>query len=216
MAKEKRGKIVVLDGLDGCGKGVQLEKLKQRLPEAVFTREPGGTDFGVCLRNILLDRSLQVSARTELMLFFADRSDHWEKVVIPSIEKGQLVVSDRADAASFAFQVAAGKPDKDLRDIFWNLRYEVYGDYAPDLYVLLDVSAEECQRRLALAAEAQQREITGFDARAFEFHLAVREGYLEFEKHLPDRFIRINGLRSVEDVHKELWSALATRKLVPA
>lgn len=211
-----RGKIIVLEGLDGCGKGAQLEKLKEKLPRATYTREPGGTIFAEGVRALLLDPDIILSARTELFTFFAARSDHWEQVIVPAVERGETVICDRADASTFAFQLYGRRADAELKKFFWEVRSFVIGDSEPDVYVILDVSSEECQRRLRLAEEKGSREITRFDREALHFHINVREGYLEFERQKPQQVIRVNGQRPIDEVHEEIWEALAQRNLVPA
>lgn len=216
----ERGKIIALEGLDGCGKGVQKKKLYQMMDamenqqdsifyqgrRVVFTREPGGTPFAEQMRSAIF-QGKDLSGRTNLFNFFAARSDHWERVIVPTVNEGGIVITDRSDASTFAFQVYGQRDSQDMRNFFYEARRFVYGEYVPDLYLFIDVSPEECQRRLAKATLEGGHEITHFDTRALDFHRAVRMGYMVFgsdERH----FVTVNGEQAIELVHRDIRQAI--------
>lgn len=223
MEKQK-GKIIVLEGLDGCGKGVQLRLLARMMgvPESaeyrgrrdlqyrgrnvIFTREPGGTPFAENVRKMIFDEK-DLSGRTQMLNFFAARSDHWERVIIPAVERGDLVISDRGFISSFAFQLHGQcqvKPMDDICILFGRLVSVVCGEYQPNRHVFIDVSPEECRRRLQEVAFREKREITHFDTRDMEFQYRVREGYRGYAEGEPYRVVTINGERSIEEIHSDI------------
>jgi dTMP kinase len=215
--KEGNGKIIALEGLDGCGKGAQIQKLKEmvgyddehrrdvryRSRRVVFSREPGGTDFAEQMRTIIKDGMGNLSGRTQLFNFFAARSDHWERVVVPAVQRGDLVILDRSDMSTFAFQIYGQKAEgEDLRKFFWTVRDFVYGEYQPDLYIFIRVSPEECQRRILSALKEKGREVSNFDARDLDFHHAVHIGYTVFAA--DDRTATVNGEQAIDLVHRDI------------
>ncbi len=223
-----KGKIVVLEGLDGCGKGVQLRLLARIMGvsddseyrgrsdlqyhgrNVVFTREPGGTPFAEKVRAMIFSEK-DLSGRTQMLNFFAARSDHWERVIIPAVERGDLVISDRGFLSTFAFQLCGQcqtLPLDDLHVLFRRLVEVVCGEYQPNRHLFIDVSPQECQRRLREAAIAEQREVTHFDTREMEFQYRVRDGYRDYAKGDPYRIVTINGERSIEEVHGDVVGAL--------
>ncbi|MDO8562131.1 MAG: dTMP kinase, partial [bacterium] len=104
-----RGKFIVIDGIDGSGKGKQVELLKRTLGKnVIFTHEPGGTPKAEKIRKLLLERTEETPAPlADFLLFWAARADHVEKVILPALRAGKTVITDRFDSSTFAFQVYA-------------------------------------------------------------------------------------------------------------
>lgn len=223
-----KGTIVVLEGLDGCGKGVQLRLLasvmgvpaeaeyrgrgdiRYRDRRVVFTREPGGTPYAEKVRKLIFEEK-DLSGRTQMLNFFAARSDHWERVVIPAVERGDLVISDRGYLSSFAFQLRGQCQTRfgdDLQVLFGRLVDVVCGACKPDKHLFIDVSPEECQRRLRQVAFNEGREITHFDTRAMDFQYRVRDGYRDWAEGEPYKVATINGERSIEEVHQDVRATI--------
>ena len=200
----KTKKFVVLDGGEGCGKTTQIEFIKSAYPDLVLTREPGGSPYGEEIRNIILKsaHAKQADAFTHLCLFFASRQDHMRNTVIPALESGKNVLSDRGDSSSFVYQLY-GLEGLHLKDLFLTLRKQCLGDFAPDLYVILDVDPKEGMRRVA-ERYRRKGDLNHFDERGIDFHERIRSGYFEFAKLFPDRVKIIDANRSKEEVCKSL------------
>lgn len=199
------GKFIVIDGLDGCGKGTQMAMLQARLSGegVVFTREPGGTPYAEKIRSLILDPSAKdISALTQFFLFLAARSDHIGKRVIPALLASTHVISDRADSSTWAFQIYGGD-SMFLKERFLETRKWVFGEYEPDLYIILDLAPEMA---FARTRNDTQRDRTHFDDQVIEYHARVRAGFLEFGKLFPVRIV--DASRSKEEVHADILTAV--------
>ena len=150
-----RGKFITLEGIDGAGKsthhGWLVDALRQRGITLVATREPGGTPLGEKLRGLLLTESMHLE--TEALLMFAARREHLDKLILPALERGDWVLSDRFSDASFAYQ---GGGRGLSREKLETLEAWVQGDLLPDLTLLFDVPTEVARARLAAGLHAQQ------------------------------------------------------------
>src|SRR3989344_5042238 len=150
--EKKKAKLIILDGLDGSGKGAQIELLKKFLVDKkvsiLFTREPGGSPYGEEIRKLILN-SMGKSADplTQFFLFWADRDDHMRKVVSPALLKGVNVISDRFDSSTFAFQIFGGVQTKLLQP-FSFFRKLVLGEVEPSLYIVLDLPPDVALERI--------------------------------------------------------------------
>lgn len=131
---------LALEGIDTCGKSTQIELLKRRFPQAIFTKEPGGSALGKELRNILLHGNI-TSKKAEFLLFLSDRAEHIERVIAPNL--GNLIISDRSLISGIAY--AKGFDDMWLRE----LNLFATGGILPNLAVILELSREELERRLS-------------------------------------------------------------------
>jgi dTMP kinase len=195
-----RGKFITLEGLDGAGKSTHLgwleETLRARGLRVVMTREPGGTPLGERLRELLLDRSQLMHSDTEVMLMFAARREHLDKVILPALEDGAWVVSDRFTDATFAYQGGG-------RGVEWErlkvLESWVQGDLQPDLTLLFDVPAEIGKQRLAGVREPDR-----FEQEQAGFFAQVRAGYQRRAREWPSRIHQLDGTRPVAEVRASL------------
>lgn len=194
-----RGKFITLEGIDGAGKSTHhawlVEFLRQRGKTVVATREPGGTPLGEKLRELLLSQPMHLE--TEALLMFAARREHLDKVILPALERGDWVVSDRFTDASFAYQgggrgLASAKLEA--------LEAWVQGDFQPDLTLLFDAPTEVASARLAAAGNAPDR----FEQEQQAFFERVRQAYLDRAKREPQRIARIDSTRSIEEIAKLL------------
>lgn len=173
------GRLIVIDGIDGCGKGTQIKFLDEEFGstgEFLFTREPGGTPFAEEIREVILrDRNEKVLIIRDLLLFWASRSDHLENLIIPALESGKIVISDRFDSSSFAFQIRA-EEYQELESLFFDLRENILCDIVPT-YIFLDlppkVSLERMKKDIA-------KKKNHFDLRPIEYHERARKGFLEY------------------------------------
>jgi len=194
------GLFITLEGGDGAGKSTQAELLgawlEERGHEVVRTREPGGTELGLALRELLLHGGA-VGARAEALLYAADRAQHVAEVVRPALERGAVVVQDRYIDSSLAYQ-GAGRP-LDPVEVRGLSEWASEGLW-PALTVLLDVSPElAAERRADAGAQADRLE-----GETGEFHRRVREGFLELARAEPDRFLVLDAARPVDELHAEV------------
>ncbi len=197
--------FITLDGIDGAGKSTNLAVMQAWFDErglpVVFTREPGGTAMGEALRDLLLNPQTQVSLRAETLLMFAARQQHLENVILPALQKGIHVVSDRFTDATFAYQGGGrGVPLQDIEV----LENWVQGSLRPDLTVLLDVPLEVSMERIS-----QTREKDRFEQEQADFFVRVREVYLNRAAAAPNRYAVIDGNREREQVKQNIETALS-------
>ncbi len=198
-----RGKFITLEGIDGAGKsthhGWLVDALRQRGITLVATREPGGTPLGEKLRGLLLTESMHLE--TEALLMFAARREHLDKLILPALERGDWVLSDRFSDASFAYQ---GGGRGLSREKLETLEAWVQGDLLPDLTLLFDVPTEVARARLAAAGNSPDR----FEREQQEFFERVRLAYLERAQREPRRIVRIDATRPVAEIRVELEKVL--------
>jgi dTMP kinase len=195
------GRWIVFEGGEGGGKSTQAARLAAAL-DAVLTREPGGTAIGARLRELLLDPgTAELDHRAEALLMAADRAQHVGQVVVPALESGRHVVSDRSAYSSIAYQgYALGLPVDEVRDLSdWAMR----GRW-PDLVVLLDVPSEVGSARLG--AGLDRIELLGAD-----FHRRVTEGFREMATADADRWVVVDGSRSIDEVEAAVREAVRER-----
>lgn len=175
-----RGKLIVIEGGDGSGKTSVINLLKKRLSQDqfVFTREPGGLASSVAekIRALILSSDLKdADPRTLFYLFWAARIQHITDVIWPALQSGKHVITDRFDAATYAYQIV-GQCHPDLKDEFLRLRMLYVAELNPQ-YIFLDVNAAEGRRRAMLARAIDSNH---FDERDAEFYVSVRAGYTGF------------------------------------
>ncbi|WP_416191018.1 dTMP kinase [Neisseria sp. CCUG12390] len=199
-----KARFITLDGIDGAGKSTNLAVIQawfeaRKLP-VVFTREPGGTPTGEALREILLNPETRVSLRTETLLMFAARQQHLEDVILPALQNGVNVVSDRFTDATFAYQ--GGGRNVPLRDIEV-LENWVQGGLRPDLTFLLDVPLE-----VSMARIEKSREKDRFEQEQADFFTRVRRVYLDRAAANPQRYAVIDSNRDKEQVRQDIKNTL--------
>ena len=190
----ERAKFVVLDGIDGCGKTTQAERLVQALAaetggEVVHLREPGSTKEGEAIRSILLERDHVLSAGVETLLFTAARRQTLERLVAPALDRGAHVVCERFHPSTYAYQAHAG--GLDAEDVL-GLLTTWAGDPEPDLVVLLDVPVS---RALARRGAPTDR----IEDRGAAFQERVAAGMVDYAERM-DRVVRIDGVGDPDEV----------------
>lgn len=198
-----RGKFISLEGIDGAGKsthhGWLVEFLRQRGHQVVATREPGGTPLGEKLRELLLHEPMHLE--TEALLMFAARREHLDKVILPALDRGDWVVSDRFTDASFAYQGGGRGLSREKLETLENW---VQAGLQPDLTLLFDVPIDLAQARLATTGNAPDR----FEQEQKAFFERVRNAYLDRAEREPRRIHCIDGTRTVEEIKKLLEKTL--------
>lgn len=193
------GKFITLEGIDGAGKSTHhawlVELLRRRGKRVVATREPGGTTLGEKLREILLHDPMHLE--TEALLMFAARREHLDKVIVPALKRGEWVVSDRFTDASFAYQGGG-------RGLEWNkleiLENWVQAGLQPALTLLFDAPIEVARARLAASGNAPDR----FEQEQQAFFERVRSAYLHRAQQEPERIVRVDATKSLEEIQVKL------------
>jgi dTMP kinase len=201
----KKGKFIVIEGCEGTGKTTQIAFLKERYPDALFTREPGGTEYAEKgPRHLVLTSpySRDLNGYEQMTQVFSGRSHHVRTVIEPALREGRDVFCDRFDASSFAYQIF-GMETK-LFGLFESLKLSIDPLIFPDKYIILDVSPEVGMARAADRENKKKGTSNHFDERGHEFHARVRAGYLRFIELNQSRCKLIDATGSKEEV----WDSL--------
>jgi len=196
--KLKRGIFITFEGPEGSGKSTHSRRLAEELMrdgyDIVHTAEPGGTGLGRRIREILLEKdSVNLGARAELLLFEADRAQHLEELISPALEEGKLVLCDRFNTATFAYQGYGLGMDMDLIGMVDGM---ATGGMSPDLTVLLDVDAVT-----GLARAGREGPADRMEKRSADFHERVREGYLDLAAKDPVRMKVVDARAGIEETY---------------
>jgi dTMP kinase len=208
-----RGRLITFEGIDGCGKTLQLgllaDFLKRCNIDCIPTREPGGTALGRQIRSSILDcEPGTVEPLAELLLYAADRAQHVREIVRPALAAGRTVLSDRFYDATTAYQGYGRGFDLALVERLNLLATE---GLRPDLTLLLDLDVDAALARIAArsntlhSASAPDR----LDREPHEFHARVRRGYLEIAAREPHRFRIIPASGAPDEIHKAVTAAVA-------
>jgi len=215
-----RAKFITFEGLDGCGKTTQLEKLADVLRARAFavtvTREPGGTPTGEKIRQLLLDTNTSALAPlSELALMFASRAQHIKEVIQPALSQGRVVLCDRFTDSTEAYQGGGRKLGSEP---VLELHHILCGDLQPDLTILMDsdvaASVERARRRNK--AKSAGRSSTESDENRFEqesraFFGRVRSTYLAIAAREPDRVALVDARGTPEETHRRIMEIVQQR-----
>lgn len=191
------GLWVTFEGGDGSGKTTQAALLEQWLVDAgrtvMRTREPGGTEVGVLVRDIVLHHRGEIASRAEALLYAADRAQHIETRVRPALARGEVVIQDRYLDSSVAYQGAGRVLDPaEIRALsLW-----ATGGALPDVTVLLDLAPDAARLRL----DAADKPFDRLEAEHADFHARVRAGFLALADAEPDRFLVVDAARAPEEI----------------
>jgi dTMP kinase len=201
----KRGFFLTLEGAEGVGKSTNIEfitqYLEQRGIDYVLTREPGGTQLGEKIRELLLAvHEESMSELTELLLVFAARAQHLDKIIEPALAAGKWVVCDRFTDATFAYQ-GAGRGLS--METIGELESMVQGELRPDLTLILDLDPE-----IGMQRASNRGELDRFEREQMSFFRHVRQGYLDIAQAEPERCTVIDAAKSLKDVKLDLLAAL--------
>lgn len=206
-----KGKFIVIDGMDGSGKGTQIGKLKERFEGRgitfTFTREPGGTPKAEEIREILLSaKGPQSNAICDFFLFWAARGSHIEDVVEPARKQGRHVICDRYDSSTYAFQLYGEQSPSWLWNMFDEVRLALPAEkYEPDAYIVLDLPPSMAFERLKKDAKNKQ---TKFDVKPLAFHKRVRKGLNMFSQRYGTVHL-VDASRSPKQVHEDVWKIVS-------
>jgi len=201
----RRGKFITIDGLEGAGKSTQIDFIKKYLSarnrDVFLTREPGGTDLGERLRVLLLDKKIDaMNPDTELLLMFAARNEHVKKVIVPKLEQGVWVISDRFTDASYAYQGGGRRiPLERIGELEqWTLQ-----DFVPDMTFLLDLDVE-----LGLSRVEQRGEKDRFEEEHKDFFNKVREIFSNRASKYPERIKLIDASKNIDETSSQIKKIL--------
>jgi dTMP kinase len=205
------GKLISFEGSEGSGKSTQIARLAEHLQkigrEVVATREPGGTEIGEQIRNIIVHNSKgdEMCAETELLLFTAARAQLVREVIAPAIVRGAIVLSDRFLDSSTVYQgIARNLAPDPVNQIN---RFAV-GNVMPNVTIVIDVPTDVSLARIRQrASDLPDR----MERENIEFYHKVREGYLLLAQQWPERVVVINGSQPADAIEKEIWAAVQQR-----
>lgn len=198
--------FITFEGGEGAGKTTQIKKLGDALEsrglQVVATREPGGTKLGEHIRGCLLNPEFGIpfGARAELMLFLSSRVQHLEEVILPALAEGKIVLCDRFNDSSVAYQGGGRELGIEEVELLCTL---ACGGIEPDLTFFLDLEPEEGMQRLRRKKDRLE------DAGAF-FHERVRSAFQEIALKHPARVHQIDARRPLNSVHSEIWQIVAS------
>ena len=207
---KSKGFFITFEGIDGSGKSTQIRNLAKFLEDSGFdiiiTREPGGSVGGEEIRNLLLQGAVdRWSAETEILLFTAARRDHLERVILPALKDGKIVICDRFTDSTRMYQGMRGPK---LRDLVDKLTEEVI-NCDPDLTIIIDIDPEISLRRAKSRKTAEER----FEDFGVDLQKKMRKGFIDLSKEFNSRIKVVNGQQSVDDLAKEIFSLVKARLL---
>jgi len=208
VSERSKGRLISFEGLDGAGKTTQMRLLEQWLQARsisyIRTLEPGGTPLGTEIRQLVLNRpELAIVPLAESFLFQADRAQHFATLVIPALQEGKLVITDRCYDASIVYQGYARGVGVELVE---HLSMLATQGVQPDLTILLDLDPSQVHSRTGTtsARGGQREERNRFDVEAEAFHQRVREGFALLARKYPARIKVVDASRTVEAIHQEI------------
>jgi len=198
-----RGLFIVFDGIDGCGKSTQLARAAGKLIKdghrVVTTREPGGTDISEKIRSIILssDNGAMVN-ECELLLYAAARAQHVREKIEPALRQGAMVLCDRFDCATFAYQGFGRKVPFSFLE---NINTIAAGGVQPDVTFIFDISVDAASARLSAMKKSRDRLESG----GKDFFSRVAEGYRTIAQQHPERHVLLNGELPVEELGERIY-----------
>jgi len=211
LKSKPSGKLISFEGSEGSGKSTQLSRLAAHLHKAgrevVSTREPGGTEIGEQIRNIIVHNSKgdEMCAETELLLFTAARAQVVREVIAPALTRGAVVLTDRYLDSSTVYQ---GIGRNLAADPVAQVNRFAVGNVMPDLTIVIDVPTEVSLARIRQrASDLPDR----MERENIDFYKKIREGYLLLARGLPDRFAVLDGTLNEDALEKKIWATVKER-----
>ena len=207
----KPGLFITFEGLDGTGKSTQLRRAVQYMRKCghrvLVTREPGGTRTGERIRDILLaSKTGKLAPLAELALMYAARAQLLEEVVRPALARGEVVVSDRYNTASFAYQGYGRELGTATVRAFDRV---ICGKTQPDLTIILDLDPERALGR-ALGDTRRRSRLDRIEAQGLAFHQRVRAGYLAIARRAPGRIKLVRADQSIDELQRQIRALIDT------
>lgn len=198
--------FISFEGIEGSGKSSLIKNLKNYYKNhalnVFFTKEPGGTELGEKIREILLDPTSEIDPSSELFLLMADRVHHVKNKINPNLNENKIVFCDRYIDSTIAYQ-GGGRDldDKDIEGMIKMLKLPI-----PDLTILLDVPVET-----GLMRAKERSELDRFEKEDIDFHKKIRQSYLNLQKKYPDRIIIFNASMNENDVFEEVLNYIKSK-----
>ncbi|MDQ7045983.1 MAG: dTMP kinase [Sulfurimonas sp.] len=183
---------IAIEGIDTAGKSTQITKLAKHFPDAIMTKEPGGTSIGVDIREMVLSARAK-SKKAEFLLFLADRAEHVHEIIEPNLEK--MIISDRSAVSGIAYALVQGELDK--KDLV-ALNNFATGNIYPDKVFLLRLTKKELEYRLS------QKELDGIERRGWEYLLNIQDAIIEATKLLDIELVMIDATQSRSEITKNI------------
>ena len=205
---KNKGYFISFEGIDGSGKSTQIQKLAEFLEslnfEVIVTREPGGSVGGEEIRKLLLQGEVdRWSAEAEILLFTAARRDHLERVILPAIDDGKIVICDRFTDSTRMYQ---GMRGTNLRNLVDTLNERVI-NLDPDLTILIDINPKISLKRAKSRKTVEER----FEDFGVEMQLKMRKGFIELAKEFGNRIEVVNGRQSIDKLAQDICSLVEAK-----
>lgn len=183
---------ITIEGIDTAGKSTQIDKLREHFSDAIITKEPGGTEAGKEIREIVLSAKTK-SKKAEFLLFLADRAEHIKEIIEPNLQK--MIISDRSVVSGVAYALVQGEISETA--ILHLNRFATGGIY-PQKVFLLKLTKEELSFRLS------QKKLDGIELRGVEYLLSIQDAIIEATKLLNIELITIDATKSINDITQEI------------
>ena len=198
-----QGKFITLEGIEGSGKSTSLQTITDYLDnlniEFIVSKEPGGGPLGRDLRKILLDKQSVITPEVELLLMMADRKDHIDNLVLPNLQNGVWIISDRYLDSSYAYQGGGRQIDTSKIDLLTKL----LNLPLPDLTLLFDLSPE-----IALDRAKKRSEPDRFESEPLAFHTRIRDAYKLLAQQDPNRFVLIDAAKNLDSDQNQVQKCI--------
>ena len=205
---KEKGYFISFEGIDGSGKSTQIKYLAQFLENlgfaVVITREPGGSIGGEQIRNLLLQGETdRWSAETEILLFTASRRDHLERIILPALDSGKIVICDRFTDSTRMYQGMRGPSLRNLVELL----NETVIKCDPDLTIIIDINPETGLMRAKSRKTVEER----FEDFGVDLQMKMRKGFIELAKEFSNRIEVVNGQQSVDKLAQDICTLVKAR-----
>lgn len=195
------GLFITMEGPDGAGKTTQIDLLRDYLSgkgyDIIVCREPGGTPISEAVRQVILNKDFtEMGNMTELLLYAAARAQLMEEVIRPALLEGKIVICDRFVESSAVYQGIGRNMGIDL---VYQVNQFAIGDTVPDLTIMIDLNAE-----IGISRKKKQTELDRMEREALDFHERVVDGYRQLSQLFPERIYKIDGSRTIEEIHQKI------------
>ena len=204
--KADQGVFITFEGVEGAGKTTNIAYIAEKViaagHEILLTREPGGTELGEAIRELLISKEFpEMHHNTELLLMFAARAEHLQRKIIPALEQGKWVLCDRFTDATYAYQGAGRDIDKNSIQVLENL---IQGPLRPDYTFLFDIDAN-----IGLARAKSRGETDRFEQQHIDFFNRVRSEYLRMAEENQNRYRIVNAQHDLQTVQTQIDQLLS-------